>query len=189
MPKPYKCRTIFARTTSELPVDPDRRTAREIHLRWEQIDFDRGFRLAAGPKTGRKARRSHVAPALAVFAEVLRRVSTSSPPVSILSSCVLICTNREARRQPRVPNSDCVRIHDLRHTSALLYLVPEAASALPIIGKLLGHREAATTQRYAHLDTILRAVLNGRHWRHDRGGTGRRRGTNTRGGALAKNGA
>jgi len=58
-----------------------------------------------------------------------------------------------------------VRLHDLRHTGL----------GLPIIGKLLGHRQAATTQRYAHLDTDplrrasemigsrIAAALDGKH--------------------------
>jgi integrase len=42
-----------------------------------------------------------------------------------------------------------VRVHDLRHTLASL-LVARGAS-LPMIGRVLGHTNAATTQRYAHL--------------------------------------
>lgn len=43
-----------------------------------------------------------------------------------------------------------VRIHDLRHTHASVGA--GAGLGLPIIGKLLGHTQAVTTQRYAHLD-------------------------------------
>jgi integrase len=52
-----------------------------------------------------------------------------------------------------------VRIHDLRHTFASL-LVSGGAS-LEMIGKLLGHTQAGTTQRYAHLiESPLRAGVN-----------------------------
>jgi site-specific recombinase XerD len=43
-----------------------------------------------------------------------------------------------------------VRIRDLRHTHASYGV--GAGLGLPIIGKLLGHTQASTTQRYAHLD-------------------------------------
>jgi integrase len=50
-----------------------------------------------------------------------------------------------------------VRLHDLRHSYAS-YLA-SAGMSLPLIGALLGHTQAATTQRYAHLlDDALRAA-------------------------------
>jgi len=43
----------------------------------------------------------------------------------------------------------CALIHDLRHTFASL-LVSGGAS-MEVIGRLLGHTQIGTTQRYAHL--------------------------------------
>jgi site-specific recombinase XerD len=52
-----------------------------------------------------------------------------------------------------------LHIHDLRHTFASL-LVSGGAS-LEMIGKLLGHSQMQTTQRYAHLmDSPLRAGVD-----------------------------
>jgi hypothetical protein len=49
-----------------------------------------------------------------------------------------------------------VRIHDLRHTHASILV--NLGLSLPIIGKLLGHTQALTTHRHAHLqDDPLRA--------------------------------
>jgi hypothetical protein len=44
---------------------------------------------------------------------------------------------------------DGLRLHDLRHTFASVGA--GLGLSLPMIGKLLGHRVAATTERYAHL--------------------------------------
>ena len=43
-----------------------------------------------------------------------------------------------------------VRLHDLRHTFASHAAMNN--EALPMIGKLLGHRQIQSTSRYAHLD-------------------------------------
>ena len=60
------------------------------------------------------------------------------------------------REKAEIPD---VRIHDLRHTFASL-LVSGGAS-LEMIGKLLGHTQIGTTQRYAHLiESPLRAGVN-----------------------------
>ncbi len=52
-----------------------------------------------------------------------------------------------------------VRIHDLRHTYASIAAM--AGHSLPMIGRLLGHTQAQSTQRYAHLaDTTTRKALD-----------------------------
>ena len=52
-----------------------------------------------------------------------------------------------------------LRIHDLRHpvaSDAIMQGVP-----LEVVGKMLGHRNYKTTQRYAHIaDTALRDAVN-----------------------------
>lgn len=51
-----------------------------------------------------------------------------------------------------------LRLHDLRHSFASVGV--SRGSSLPILGKLLGHRDVSTTQRYAHLadQPVRRAV-------------------------------
>jgi integrase len=52
-----------------------------------------------------------------------------------------------------------VRIHDLRHTFASVG--GGSSFGPPIVGKLLGHSQSATTARYAHLDADpLRRAAN-----------------------------
>jgi len=60
------------------------------------------------------------------------------------------------RVQADIPD---VRIHDLRHTFASLLI--SGGASLEMIGRLLGHTQIGTTQRYAHLiDSPLRAGVN-----------------------------
>jgi integrase len=52
-----------------------------------------------------------------------------------------------------------VRIYDLRHTFAAMGA--GGGLGLPLIGRLLGHTQARTTQRYAHLgDDPLREAAD-----------------------------
>ena len=51
-----------------------------------------------------------------------------------------------------------VRLHDLRHSYASL--AASQGIGLPMIGKLLGHRNPATTARYAHLARDAAAAIN-----------------------------
>ena len=51
-----------------------------------------------------------------------------------------------ARKRAGLPD---VRLHDLRHTFASFGA--GGGFGLPVIGALLGHRNSATTARYAHL--------------------------------------
>ena len=44
---------------------------------------------------------------------------------------------------------DDVRVHDLRHTHASVLV--SSGLSLSIVGKLLGHSQPITTQRYAHV--------------------------------------
>jgi site-specific recombinase XerD len=54
---------------------------------------------------------------------------------------------------------DDTRIHDLRHSlasDAIMDGVP-----LEVVGKMLGHKNYRTTQRYSHIaDTALREAVN-----------------------------
>ena len=51
-----------------------------------------------------------------------------------------------------------VRLHDVRHSFASM--AAARGFSLPMIGKLLGHKHAATTQRYAHLQVDVAASAN-----------------------------
>ena len=118
-----------------------------LHLKWDQVDIERGLLLLPTSKTGKKTIVLN-APALAILNALPRTgdyviAGTScDKPRSDLKKPWKAVSNRAGLKG--------VRIHDLRHTHASVGA--GAGLGLPIIGKLLGHTQSATTQRYAHLD-------------------------------------
>jgi site-specific recombinase XerD len=62
---------------------------------------------------------------------------------------------QRARARAKLPH---IRIHDLRHSAASEMV--NAGVDLYTVGKVLGHRDSRSTQRYAHLrdDTLTTAV-------------------------------
>lgn len=119
-----------------------------LHLKWEYVDFQRGLLLLPDSKTGRKAIVLN-APALAVLRSlepkgqyVIFSEQEDKPRADL---------NKPWRTISARAGLQGVRVHDLRHTHASVGA--GAGLGLPIIGKLLGHTQASTTQRYAHLDS------------------------------------
>jgi integrase len=122
-----------------------------LHLRWSEVDLERGLLLLPDSKTGQKAIVLN-APAMAVLAQ-LPRVGT------------YVIAGDSAGTPDEKPRSDLkkpwravskhaglegLRLHDLRHNFAAFGA--GGGMGLPIIGKLLGHSQPQTTARYAHLD-------------------------------------
>jgi integrase len=118
-----------------------------LGLKWSYVDSERGLLLLPDSKTGRKTIVLN-APALAVLSELPRIgdfvIAGDDPDLPRHD------LNRPWRLVSKRAGLDGVRLHDLRHTHASVGA--GAGLGLPIIGKLLGHSQASTTQRYAHLD-------------------------------------
>lgn len=118
-----------------------------LHLRWENVDLERGMLFLPDSKTGRKTIVLG-APAIAILASrpregtyVIAGKNVDQPRTDLKNPWAA------AIKLAGLPN---VRIHDLRHSFASVGA--GAGLGLPIVGKLLGHSQAATTERYAHLD-------------------------------------
>ena len=119
-----------------------------LGLRWEQVDFQRGLLVFEDSKTGRKA----IPLGAAVLALLVDLPRLEGNPY-------VLPGERQGRhfvglrdvwvRIRRRAGLEDVRIHDLRHSFASVGA--SGGDCLLIIGKLLGHTQAATTQRYAHL--------------------------------------
>jgi integrase len=120
-------------------------------LRWTFVDFERSCVRLPDSKTGAKVVRLG-APALAILSAMPRisefvfpgRAVRSGRAAPISKSCIEhVWWNIRARAGV----SD-LRLHDLRHAYASAAAM--GGMSLPMIGQLLGHRQASTTARYAH---------------------------------------
>jgi integrase len=119
-----------------------------LTLQWSEVDFEQKCLRLADSKTGRKTVYLNTA-ALQVLAGIERAdenpyVIEGSKPGNHLVG--LTRTWFRIRRRAGLAE---VRLHDLRHTYASIGA--GMGLSLPIIGKLLGHTQPVTTQRYAHL--------------------------------------
>ena len=150
LPKPENRRSLLdpsAAAAIRLLILTGARLREILDLRWEHVDFERSVLMLPDSKTGRKTIMLN-APALAVLAALPRTgafVIAGNDPEKPRADL-----HRPWKTVAKRAGLDRVRIHDLRHTYASFGA--GSGLGLPIIGKLLGHREAATTQRYAHLD-------------------------------------
>lgn len=118
-----------------------------LHLRWEHVDIERGCLFLPDSKSGRKT------------------VILNAPALALLNALDRIGPYVVPGDDPEQPRHDLkrpweavtkhaglagVRLHDLRHTYASFGAA--GGLGLPILGRLLGHAQASTTARYAHLD-------------------------------------
>jgi len=119
-----------------------------LTLRWEHVDLDAAQLHLPDTKTG--ARTIALPQAAVKVLEALPRVPgnpwaiAGRKPGTHLKG--LDVGWRTLRKRARLKD---VRIHDLRHSYASRALA--LGESLPMIGKLLGHRQIETTARYAHL--------------------------------------
>ncbi len=134
------------------------RKAEVLTLRWDHVDWEHCCLRLPDSKTGAKT------------------VALGAPAVELLHGLPRVDDNpyvfpgtkerahlvglqkiwQQLRSRAELPD---VRLHDLRHSFASVGAA--GGDSLLIIGKLLGHKNAASTQRYAHLgDDPLRSAAN-----------------------------
>jgi integrase len=140
--------SLFAVAAIKLLVFTGARLSEVLGLQWQWINFERGEARLPDSKTGAKT--LHLPPpALAVLAAVPRLSGNPYVIVGAKTGEALADLERPWRRIRNAAGLDDVRLHDLRHSFASVAV--SSGMGLPIVGAVLGHTQAATTQRYAHL--------------------------------------
>jgi integrase len=131
------------------------RASEVLGIRWDTVDMDTGRLLRdavrlADSKTGAKTLYLN-APALAVLRDLPRVQGNPYAIVGGLQGEHLTLWGLEQiwQRVRKRAQLEDVHLHDLRHSFASA--AAAGGDSLVIIGALLGHTQAATTQRYAHL--------------------------------------
>ena len=139
-----------------------------VGLRWAEVDGDRLCLRDAktGPRTVPLS-----GPARAIVARQPRNGSVHVFPATAESSrrrSADLSLWRKVRREAGIEDA---RLHDLRHTFASHAVM--RGTPLPVVARLLGHRDARMTMRYAHVSdreteaaaerigTAIEAILDG----------------------------
>ena len=120
-----------------------------LDLRWEQVDLEAAelhlVETKTGPRTvslsARAVRVLETIPRLPGSPWVIPGMVEGRPMRNIDEAWGLVC---------HLAGLKNMRIHDCRHAFASRAL--GLGETLPMIGRLLGHSEPQTTERYAHLD-------------------------------------
>ncbi len=124
------------------------RKAEILTLEWADVHLESGFIHLRDSKTGERHVQMN-----SMAADVLRRIHRVPGNPHVIPGSKegkhLVGLQKfweRIRTEADIPD---VRVHDLRHTFASI--AADMGLSLQAIGKLLGHKKASSTERYAHL--------------------------------------
>ena len=143
---------VYAAAAIKLLLLTGARVNEVLQARWDWVDWDRNNIILPDSKTGPKPLFLSN-PALVVLRDLSARPEAATSAFIIkgrLAGKPLVNLAKPWKGLCRAADLDGVRIHDLRHTAASVGV--GHGLSLPIIGRLLGHSQPQTTNRYAHVD-------------------------------------
>jgi integrase len=123
------------------------RSSEILGLRWEHVDQQRRLLRLPDSKTG-----ARIVPINAPALAVLSQLEGNGLPWVLpgrRDGSHLVNLSKPWDSIRKLAHLEGLRLHDLRHSFASVGA--STGLGLPTIGRLLGHTQAATTQRYAHL--------------------------------------
>ncbi|MEQ1714741.1 MAG: tyrosine-type recombinase/integrase [Hyphomicrobium sp.] len=127
-----------------------------LTLAWSQVDFDKSCLALADSKTGPKDIRLNSA-AISVLRKIQRLEHNPWVFPGHIHGSHLVDVTKPWRKIKDAAKLTNLRLHDLRHSFAATAV--SAGGSLPIIGALLGHTQAQTTARYAHVANVPAQML------------------------------
>lgn len=127
------------------------RRSEVLHATWDQFDLEKG--IWTKPAHTTKQKRMEHLPLSPQTIELLKRMKVRADTHFLFPGRTPRASLQDIKKAWHTIRTraglEGVRLHDLRHTHAS-HLVSSGLS-LSVVGKLLGHTQASTTQRYAHL--------------------------------------
>ncbi len=150
--------SIYAVALIRLLILTGARRGDILSLRWDEVNFERGCLELSDSKTGEKE--VFLPPAaLQILADLPHVEGNPHVIVGARQGAHLVNIKDPWAVIRGAAGLNDVRLHDLRHSFASVGA--RGGMSLPVIGALLGHRETATTARYAHLsDDPLRTAAD-----------------------------
>jgi integrase len=153
---PWKCHIAFS---LRLLLLTGARVSEILTLTWNDVDLERGVLKLVRDKTSDSGREVLLVPAAVAILRTLPRLKSSPFVFHSHAKCGHV-TSLQVPWTEAIERSGLrrVRIHDLRHSFASTAI--GSGVSLYVTGQLLGHRQAETTKRYAHLERdAARAAL------------------------------
>ncbi|MGB5217260.1 MAG: tyrosine-type recombinase/integrase [Smithella sp.] len=157
---------IQAANIMKLALFTGMRRGEMFKLKWDDVDFERGFIFIRDPKGGlnqkiplneqaRAVLESHPRHAENVFVRTEKNAEGTIQYFTFNSITERVNTIKKAAKLP----ADFRALHGLRHTYASM-LASSGAVDLYTLQKLLTHKSSKMTQRYAHLhdDALIKAA-------------------------------
>jgi integrase len=138
----------FPATAIRLLLLTGARRSEIIGLRWAWVDLERGALFLPDSKSGAKTIHLN-APAATVLGSLPHVEGNPFVFPGERAEQVTSGIDKVWARVRSAAKLEGVRLHDLRHSAASIGAAKGAS--LLLIGKVLGHRQATTTERYSHL--------------------------------------
>jgi integrase len=152
------CEPLSAIAAIRLLILTGCRLSEILSLEWAWVDVERACLRLPDSKTHEKMVPLGP-PALRLLAELPPQKSSPYVLPAERGDGHFIGIQKVWQRVRATAGLSDVRIHDLRHSFASVAV--SGGDSLYLVGKVLGHRQIRTTERYAHLkDDPLRAVAN-----------------------------